>query len=387
MQTGEIYSVEMVVDNCLSVQKKKHRNSFDIDCPFCGRKMKLNVNTVKNKWRCPACDESGDAIGLIMKLKNIDYKNALKAVRVMEAKNIELGTLYDVNSQNADSEYKAVYPGLRNDFYSAFLDQCGLNKSHSLDLKRRGLTKKDVMEFNIKSYPNIKKIPEISKNVMKSCIHSETPQIVFKNKKLGVPGFYDLETDKPMFTKRYGGYLIPVVSFGGYISGLQIHNDKPPKLKEGEKYPKYTWISSINESNTGCSVSSCNPMEKIHHVGFDWSQDSVPEEIILTEGCLKADVAYALSKKKRPIVALIGVSNTAGLSDELKMLKERGCKKITICIDMDFETNKDVRKALRKIEGIISESGIEYKQCLWDSNYKGIDDYLYSLRQKEADVH
>ena len=40
-----------------------------IDCPFCGRKKKLNISYTKNVFRCNACDTSGGVLKLHMLAK------------------------------------------------------------------------------------------------------------------------------------------------------------------------------------------------------------------------------------------------------------------------------------------------------------------------------
>lgn len=45
--------------------RRRQANSVYVDCPFCGdRRGKMNVNFVKNVWRCNYCDEHG-GIGML----------------------------------------------------------------------------------------------------------------------------------------------------------------------------------------------------------------------------------------------------------------------------------------------------------------------------------
>lgn len=43
-----------------------HRNlvSFDVDCPFCGKKGKMNLNVEKDVYRCNYCGEKGGMLKL-----------------------------------------------------------------------------------------------------------------------------------------------------------------------------------------------------------------------------------------------------------------------------------------------------------------------------------
>ena len=45
--------------------RRRQANSVYVDCPFCGdRRGKMNVNFVKNVWRCNYCDEHGGMLAL-----------------------------------------------------------------------------------------------------------------------------------------------------------------------------------------------------------------------------------------------------------------------------------------------------------------------------------
>lgn len=51
--------------------RRRQANSVYVDCPFCGdRRGKMNVNFVKNVWRCNYCDEHGGT----MPLPNWSYR-------------------------------------------------------------------------------------------------------------------------------------------------------------------------------------------------------------------------------------------------------------------------------------------------------------------------
>ena len=51
--------------------RRRQANSVYVDCPFCGdRRGKMNVNFVKNVWRCNYCDEHGGMLALYARLNN-----------------------------------------------------------------------------------------------------------------------------------------------------------------------------------------------------------------------------------------------------------------------------------------------------------------------------
>ena len=51
--------------------RRQQANSVYVDCPFCGdRRGRMNVNFVKNVWRCNHCDEHGGMLALYAKLNH-----------------------------------------------------------------------------------------------------------------------------------------------------------------------------------------------------------------------------------------------------------------------------------------------------------------------------
>ena len=63
-------------------------NSIYTDCPFCGdRRGKMNLNYVKNVWRCNYCGEQGGMLSLYARLNHISNSEANREIR--EALRIE----------------------------------------------------------------------------------------------------------------------------------------------------------------------------------------------------------------------------------------------------------------------------------------------------------
>ena len=52
------FTIEQIALDLLNL-KERHRGavSFDVDCPFCGKRGKMNINTRKNTYRCNICDD------------------------------------------------------------------------------------------------------------------------------------------------------------------------------------------------------------------------------------------------------------------------------------------------------------------------------------------
>ena len=101
----------------------------------------------------------------------------------------------------------------------------------------------------------------------------------------------------------------------------------------------------------------------------------------MTEGCLKADVASALSDDW-PFIAVLGVNNQRMLEDAFKLLKRKyQTEEIILAFDQDYENNENVEKALMDARQKILDAGLSIYDCQWHDEYekygiKGIDDLL-----------
>ena len=70
----------------------RHKNaaSWDVDCPFCGdRKGKLNLNLMKNVFKCNRCGESGGMLALYGKIYGVDNQTACKEIKDALGRNEE----------------------------------------------------------------------------------------------------------------------------------------------------------------------------------------------------------------------------------------------------------------------------------------------------------
>lgn len=384
MSIVQNFEVDFVVNLNLPECTKKHKkDSYTICCPFCGGRYKLNVHMVKNVWRCAKCGESGNAVSLHRKLNNIStYEEAYKDLLIkFDALSIEDQTMMLERVNNASNYAEKESPiaclSVRNWAYNELLNKLFLAKEHQQNLLKRGLSEEQIKLNGYKSYPftNHDKVAEMifGKN-------GEQVDFTGKNEgKIGIPGFYDLETS-PKLAKFKGGILIPVITSTGKISCFQIRNNdlrSDATNEEKEYYHRYSYLSSSN-MDSGYSVTGC---ENIHHTGFKSypiCNLNAPKTVWLTEGALKADVASCLIHQ--PFIGIMGVNNTSQLTEELSFLKRCGVENIFLCLDMDYKEKKEVKAALLNIINIIKQSGLHGYQCSWNDSYKGIDDLLLAAK-------
>lgn len=369
-------NMEKVLSLDFAEKDLKKKNSASIyvkTCPFCQRKWKLNINLNKGVYRCAACDESGNAIKLHAKIKNISNKAAkveLEGVRQEELKPLVIKDHGDENNL-APLETRSLV-------YSTLIKNGWLSVATYNDLERRGLPIEECSRYIC--------LPGSDKKFNTSCqlwLENLTNcNLYVDGKVLGVPGIYgELKLGRKNKKENYNsmnislpfgesGYLIPITTHGKNgnkkISCCQIRH-----LGEDVKI-RYTFFTSDGLKG-GCGVGGCN---KVHYTNKFWQNGKfiVPKTVNLTEGPLKADVAAYLSNQF--FIAVPGVNTTKDLPRELKFLKEGGCETINLCFDMDYRDKKEVKKAMEKVKKMIIDSGLKFKQITWDEKYKGIDDYL-----------
>lgn len=342
-------------------------------CPYCGRLWKLNVNMEKGVFRCPACDEAGNAVKLHAKLNSLSYKEALQALKDEHIKPVKI---FKISSQK---NMKIASIERRNEVYASIISHGICSMEQYEDLKKRGLPE-DFHRWYVTM------IDGMNDSVSTWC--RDLRNVLLAEKEIvGIPGIYgeikrdesnhEITNELHLNLPKFSGYLIPVIShYQGepLISCCQIRHFKGKQ--------RYSFFTSSGLKN-GTSVSGCN---KVHYTRNFWNEKGemiIPKTVNLTEGALKADVASVLSD--RQFIAILGVNDTKDLENELKFLKSHGCQNINICFDMDYQNNPNVAKALKKVQEIINSTGLNPKTIKWDKQYKGIDDFF--LAQKEGGNH
>lgn len=355
------YSLPYTLEDVLNLLQIPYRvngkNQADIDCIVCGGRKKLNLNFNKQVFRCNRCGKevSGNATTLYKIYTGSDnpYRE------IMEK--LQLGDVADT------SYYKKKYtpqpePIIRNiserdTIYRAMLSKLNLLPQHRQDLLKRGLPD-DIIEKNGYVSLPTKFGKELAAFLLQDGYNLHN-----------MPGFYkDQKTDEWKFIDYYSGYLIPVRDYYGQIQGFQLRNDNP----DSEKHKKYVWMSTDGYKNgTKCYSYIHFATDFINHTA------AIGNEITLTEGPLKADIAHFLSGQ--PFIAVGGVNALSELENVLFLLKEKGVKKILVAYDMDYLTNEHVVKAESTLYSMIRKYGMSADRLTWDTRYKGIDDYLYAI--------
>lgn len=345
----------------LEIAIPEGKNNFNICCPVCSTKAnekKLNINLSKGVFRCAKCNAGGGPAALYGFIKyQIDPAVAkdteVKQQLIREINGLTSSSDYKPSAKHIEVQRIDVDPSdiaVRNDTYNTFLNSLELTDFHKKNLMERGLPEDIIIRNGYKSVPmsGISKIP--------STLLKEGKTL------LGVPGFYQNESEKWTIQKNASGFFVPVRNINGEIEGMQIRADNP---YEGRKY---YWFSSTDKK-MGCGAKTWS-----HFVGYP--EDSV----YLTEGPLKADIInYFLNV---PVIAVPGVNALQNLEIMLDELKKLDVSTIVTCFDMDFLSNKNVQEAYAKLISLIRKKGFECKKKKWDPEYKGLDDYLLAMSKK-----
>ena len=395
------FPIDWVIDQDLpDIIKYKTYTGYTIVCPFCGRAKKFDINLAKNLARCNACGKGYNSLTLHALCKT-DNK---KAYADLWARYKGLDSNMKAQIEKPITTYKEtdIAPlWVRSAIYWEFLKSLKLSDEHRQALRNRGLDDETIDSLMYRDVP----VEETDIYSVINTVLRENKDVAkyFRRKNIRIAGFYNLSTVKPMAVARKSGILIPVIIKNPHrtddaingkweeenlISGFQIRYD------EGDK--RYTYYTSL-EKESGCGFAG---YESIHFR----LPDSVIDEntmlferpklkrVVLTEGCLKADVASSLSKDM-PFIAVLGVNNQRLLDSAFQLLKRKySTENIILAFDQDYENNKNVEDALNSAKQKILDAGLTYSECYWHEEYKnhnikGIDDlllYKRNMRRKDT---
>ena len=375
--------------------------SWDVDCPFCGGKGKLNLNLKKDVFRCNRCGEYGGMLALYGKVYGIDNKTAKEEIEDTLGKKEQAPT-YETRRKQIEKDVPEIANAKlasvedRNRTYSMLLSMLVLADSHKENLLKRGLTEEKIEENGYKSTP-VFGFKKLTKHLIDAGCNV-----------MGVPGFYQDEAGEwtVHFSKKTAGYLVPYRDTEGRIQALQIRLNQP---FDG---CKYIWVSSVNFY---MGVSSGSPVHLAGELGAT--------VVYITEGALKGDVAHALTGETFGCIA--GVNLYGNLLSFLKVMKQHGTKYVYEAHDMEkrmetvccgdysekcescehyrgyqvkndvicpkkVQKKRNIQNGCQKVAEFCRELDLPVKTLTWDTDekgrwrehIKGIDDYLFSLPQK-----
>lgn len=341
----------------LGISADTSRSNVNIPCPCCsnGRQKKLNLNFAKNVFRCNKCGISGGPLHLWALYRGLNADD-LKVVakdyyQFIGSNNNDVIRKVKKEHTYANNELEIAPLEIRNKTYSLLLEQLSLSEVHFQNLLNRGLDKETIIQNGYRSYPQVGLTNLTDILIENGCIVE------------GVPGFYKNKKGKWSLRHLSSGILIPQRDGFGRIQGFQIRLDKSKDCK---------YITLSTASHDCGTKGSAYPHFRRGSRGL--------KTVIITEGPLKGDVISHFSDYS--VFALQGVNTISNIQEAIEDLKEAGMEEVLIAFDMDWKKNPYVKKALGNIKSFLGKHEIIYSTLDWDENFKGLDDYLLSIKQK-----
>ena len=350
--------------------RRRGPNSVYTDCPFCGdNRGKMNLNTVKNVWRCNYCGKGGGMLSLYAEVHGLSNSEAYQEISETL---LSEGTASDYaqikqDTPSEEPQAERASPQEIHRTYCAMLSMLTLTPPHWEHLRiKRGLTPEQIDRFGFRSTPQAYHCQPITETLMRQGYTVK-----------GVPGFY--LNDRGRWTMRFhqktSGILIPIRGIDGLICGLQTRLDHPIKNKDDPPEKAGMKYLTLSTSGKNMGTSSGSP---VHFIG-----DPCARVVFVTEGGLKAYICHALTG--RTFAATIGANNVAGLDPLFEILKKNGTEEIIEAEDMDKYRNDNVNMGASKIYLMARQHGLSCRRLTWNPNYKGFDDWQLALRRKEIE--
>lgn len=386
-------------------------DEYPVECPYCGDvrgKCSFCVEKngeVRNVYQCYACGEAGNMLTLYADLMGLSgagrHKEAYRQIRSRLFKETPEQRMRKKERGHGSGHRPRKEPsvtiageGARSRVYQAMLSMLRLSKKHREDLRRRGLSDKEINRMEEMGYKSTdaQASESIARRLIKQGLSLE-----------GIPGFFiNREGNwEVSFYAGNAGYLCPVYSADGFLCAFQIRIDRP----KGKQ--KYVWLTSA-KLPMGCSPGC--------PVGV--SGDPYAKRVYVTEGILKAEITHQVTG--RTYLGNPGVANHKDLSQVLGLLKAWGLKEVLENYDMDKmldlacredydgacstcslkgagecpkkRTKRDnIRRGCLKLYEICAELSIPCRRMLWDcrenglwlGNQKGCDDWETGKREQE----
>ena len=259
------------------------------------------------------------------------------------------------NEESVGKESPPTDPtDVRHEVYSLILSGLRLEDEHREALRQRGMTDAAIQAGGYRSVVAPSRTGEASRRIRAWRLEDFARREPLL---LQVPGVVQ-DAGKPIRFSSPCGLLIPVRDTTGQIVALRI------RLDAAGDGGKYRWISSRSRKHSD-GPSPGTPCHVPRGI-------TGPVEMLrITEGELKADIAFGLSGV--PTVSIAGVNTWKRV---LPLVDELQPQRILIALDADFRTNVAVAAAVRGLVTTLSESRDVAVETWQLEDGKGIDDLL-----------
>ena len=345
-----------------SVKLKKRGKEFVGLSPFKTEKTpSFTVNDEKGFYHCFSTAEHGNIFDFIMKTQNLKFGEAVKYLANLAGMQPYTFSKKDEEREKQWNEYSEIFKLYVEFYHKELLQNESFNFARKY-LKKRNLSKKEVVDFKIGYVPHS---PNFFENIK--------PKF---NKKIIIDtGLFYFDEKKNHYVERFKDRIIfPINSITGQPIALGGRT-----IKENNYLAKY-----INSPETPFFKKGSN----LYNLDYARKLSNKAEYVYLVEGYM--DVVSLNSKGIENVVANLGTS----LTDRQVSVLNQFYDDLIICFDGD---ESGYKAALRAAENLIKELKPE-KQISFlflpdkedpDSfvNKNGKDYFIEFTKEKKISIH
>jgi hypothetical protein len=293
-----------------------------------------------------------------MRVQQGSYKTARNGAYVHRLSGIKIDNI-NLAQPAVPVEAPRALLARRDEVYRALLDGLVLQERDGADLDRRGFSAQAIIQNGYKSTVAERQGREFAMKLSRSFDLTH------------VPGFY-LEAKSWRMAWMPEGFFIPVRGDEGKIQALSV------RRMDGAEKNKYVWFSSGPDRDGRLRKGGASSGAPVHVV----NASRIADEVLLTEGILKADAIAHLSGL--PVFGAAGTNFNPPDGCFATNLRRAypNLLRTVICFDADALTNEHVYKALLRLARSLERERFEVRVRTWASDLgKGFDDYLLSIRK------
>ncbi len=301
-------SYQETLFSSLTGQRKREGRELRADCPICSSEGNFSYSTEKPLWHCWSCNQGGDWLDFMQKVKGLDFQRALQELASVAG--VEMSPqsqqAYQLYTRKADilEEAQELFKGK---LWEPAPD--GADGAVVRYLAERGYSAQEWLDMELGAYTDRKELQEY----LKTKGYSERE---IKDSGLLTGGFGE-EYQLAFLWRDASGRAIGLV-------GRPILSDEELKERGLSKY-KYSY----------------GLQKEAGLIGFSSARGS--EKIILLEGVL--DALY-LNFRGFKSVAVGGTDLSA---TQLQALQLAGCKELLLAMDMDEAGQRATEKIIKNL--------------------------------------
>ena len=345
-----------------SVNLKKRGKEFVGLSPFKTEKTpSFTVNDDKGFYHCFSTAEHGNIFDFIMKTQNLKFGEAVKYLANLAGMQPYTFSKKDEEREKQWNEYSEIFKLYVEFYHKELLQNESFNFAREY-LKKRNLSKKEVVDFKIGYVPHN---PNFFENIKSK----------FNKKIIIDTGLFYFDEKKNHYVERFKDRIIfPINSITGQPIALGGRT-----IKENNYLAKY-----INSPETPFFKKGSN----LYNLDYARKLSNKVEYVYLVEGYM--DVVSLNSKGIENVVANLGTS----LTDRQVSVLNQFYDDLIICFDGD---ESGYKAALRAAENLIKELKPEKKISFLflpdkedpDSfvNKNGKDFFIEFTREKKISIH